>query len=129
MTECRGIRGATRASGNTADEIYGATKELLTALIESNQLEESKVATVFFTVTEDLDAVFPAAAARQLGWNSTALMCAREIPVPDSMLGCIRVLILYNTDTPQSEVTNIYLNGTDALRSQGIPESQTSAFP
>ena len=122
MTECRGIRGATRASGNTADEIYGATKELLTALIESNQLEESKVATVFFTVTEDLDAVFPAAAARQLGWTSTALMCAREIPVPDSMLGCIRVLILYNTDTPQSEVTNIYLNGTDALRSQGIPE-------
>ena len=122
MTECRGIRGATRASGNTADEIYGATKELLTALIESNKLEESKVATVFFTVTEDLDAVFPAAAARQLGWNSTALMCAREIPVPDSMLGCIRVLILYNTDTPQSEVTNIYLNGTDALRSQGTPE-------
>ena len=122
MTESRGIRGATRASGNTADEIYGATKELLTALIESNQLEESKVATVFFTVTEDLDAGFPAAAARQLGWNSTALMCAREIPVPDSMLGCIRVLILYNTDTPQSEVTNIYLNGTDALRSQGIPE-------
>ena len=122
MTECRGIRGATLESGNTADEIYGATKELLTALIESNQLEESKVATVFFTVTEDLDAVFPAAAARQLGWNSTALMCAREIPVPDSMLGCIRVLILYNTDTPQSEVTNIYLNGTDALRSQGIPE-------
>ena len=122
MTECRGIRGATRASGNTADEIYGATKELLTALIESNKLEEAKVATVFFTVTEDLDAVFPAAAARQLGWNSTALMCAREIPVPDSMLGCIRVLILYNTDTPQSEVTNIYLNGTDALRSQGIPE-------
>ena len=122
MTECRGIRGATRASGNTADEIYGATKELLTALIESNQLEESKVATVFFTVTEDLDAVLPAAAARQLGWNSTALMCAREIPVPDSMLGCIRVLILYNTDTPQSERTNIYLNGTDALRSQGIPE-------
>ena len=122
MTECRGIRGATRASGNTADEIYGATKELLTALIESNQLEESKVATVFFTVTEDLDAVFPAAAARQLGWNSTALMCAREIPVPDSMLGCIRVLILYNTDTPQSEVTNIYLNGTDALRTQGIRE-------
>ena len=122
MTECRGIRGATRASGNTADEIYGATKELLTALIESNQLEESKVATVFFTVTEDLDAVFQAAAARQLGWNSTALLFAREIPVPDSMLGCIRVLILYNTDTPQSEVTNIYLNGTDALRSQGIPE-------
>ena len=122
MTECRGIRGATRASGNTADEIYGATKELLTALIESNQLEESKVATVFFTVTEDLDAVFPAAAARQLGWNSTALMCAREIPVPNSMLSCIRILILYNTDTPQSEVTNIYLNGTDALRSQGIPE-------
>ena len=122
MTECRGIRGATRASGNTAEEIYGATKELLSELIEANHLEEPNVAMVFFTVTEDLDAVFPAAAARQLGWNTTALMCAREIPVPGSMQGCIRILILYNTDTPQSEVTNIYLNGTDALRSQGLPE-------
>tara|TARA_B100000029_G_scaffold217697_2_gene215487 strand:+ start:1308 stop:1676 length:369 start_codon:yes stop_codon:yes gene_type:complete len=122
MTQCRGIRGATRASGNTAEEIYGATKELLSELIQANHLEEANVAMVFFTVTEDLDAVFPAAAARQLGWNETALMCAREIPVPGSMLGCIRILILYNTNVPQSEIKNIYLNGTDALRGQGIPE-------
>jgi len=118
MTVCRGIRGATKSPENTADAIYSATREMLSELIDANNITEPDIAAVYFTVTEDLNAVFPAAAARQLGWNQTALMCSTEIPVPGSMLGCIRVLILYNTDKPQSEIKNIYLHGTDALRSQ-----------
>ena len=70
-------------------------------------------------MTPDLDAAFPAAAARQLGWNSTALMCATEIPVPDSLPSCIRVLILINTEKEPEELHNIYLKGTEVLRLQG----------
>ena len=120
MLTCRGIRGATTAEENTDQAIYSATRELLTQLIEANEIEEENVAAVYFTVTTDLNAGFPAAAARQLGWNSTALMCATEIPVPGSLSRCIRVLVLYNTQKAQRDIANIYLNGTDVLRLQGV---------
>jgi len=98
MTVCRGIRGATVAEANTGEAIHGATTELLEILIERNGIEERDVAAAFFTMTPDLDAVFPAAAARRLGWNSTALMGAVETAVPGSLNRCIRVLILVNTN-------------------------------
>jgi chorismate mutase len=74
----------------------------------------------YFTVTPDLNAAFPAAAARQLGWNNTALMCATEIPVPDSLPSCVRVLILVNTEKEPQELKNVYLKGTEVLRLQGL---------
>jgi chorismate mutase len=120
MTVCRGIRGATVAEENTASAVYAAARELLSGLIDANGIEERDVAAVYFTMTPDLNAAFPAAAARQLGWNSTALMCATEIAVPDSLLRCIRVLILWNTDREPQDVTNLYLNGTEALRLTGV---------
>jgi chorismate mutase len=120
MLVCRGIRGATTAEENTEQAIYAATREMLTRLIEANQIEEKDVAAAYFTMTPDLNAGFPAAAARQLGWNNTALMCASEIAVPDSLPKCIRVLILFNTEKQQREMVNIYLNGTDVLRLQGV---------
>jgi chorismate mutase len=123
MLVCRGIRGATTAEENTEQAIYAATREMLTQLIEANQIEEKNVAAAYFTMTPDLNAGFPAAAARQLGWNNTALMCASEIAVPDSLPKCIRVLILFNTDKQQQEIVNIYLNGTDVLRLQGVESS------
>ena len=119
MTVCRGLRGATRTETNTAEGIYGATRELLQQIIDANGIVEEDVAMAYFTVTPDLDAAFPAAAARQLGWNSTALMCATEIPVPDSLKSCVRVLILINTDKKPDELHNIYLKGTEVLRLQG----------
>ena len=119
MTICRGLRGATKADSNTAEGIYAATREMLQQLIEANDIHERDVAMAYFTVTPDLDAAFPAAAARQLGWNSTALMCATEIPVPDSLPSCIRVLILINTEKEPEELHNIYLKGTEVLRLQG----------
>ena len=120
MKVCRGLRGATKAEKNTAEDIYGATREMIQHLIEANDIDERDVAMAYFTVTPDLNAAFPAAAARQLGWNNTALMCATEIPVPDSLPSCIRVLILINTEKEPEELHNIYLKGTEVLRLHGL---------
>lgn len=120
MTVCRGIRGATITDENSDKAIYAATRELLIRLIDANQIEERDVAAVYFTMTPDLNAAFPAAAARQLGWHSTALMDATEIAVPQSLPRCIRVLILWNTEKEPQELVNIYLKGTDVLRLHGV---------
>lgn len=120
MTVCRGIRGATVADENTGQAIYSATRELLTRLIEANQIEERDVAAVYFTMTPDLNAEFPAAVARQLGWNNTALMCATEIAVPHSLPRCIRILILCNTEKEPQDLVNVYLKGTAVLRLHGV---------
>ena len=120
MTVCRGIRGATVAAGNSETAIYAATRELLSQLIEANDIQEPDVAAAYFTMTPDLNACFPAAAARQLGWNNTALMGATEVDVPGSLQRCIRVLILLNTDKVPQELVNLYLNGSAALRLQGV---------
>ena len=120
MPACRGIRGATTADGNTDAAIYEATREMLSALIEANAIVERNVAAVYFTMTADLNAAFPAAAARQLGWTSTALMGATEVDVPGSLPRCIRVLILLNTEKEQEDMVNLYLKGTEVLRLQGV---------
>ena len=114
------VRGATVAAENSAEAIYEATRELLSQLIEANEIEEQDVAAAYFTMTPDLNACFPAAAARQLGWNNTALMGASEVAVPGSLDKCIRVLILLNTDKKPADLVNLYLNGTAALRLQGV---------
>ena len=120
MLACRGIRGATTAEDNTVDAIYAATRELLGQLIGANEIEERDVAAVHFTMTPDLNAGFPAAAARQLGWNDTALMCSSEIAVPNSLPACVRILILVNTEKEPKDLINIYLRGTEVLRLQGV---------
>ena len=120
MSVCRGIRGATVATENTEEAIHSATRELLSKLIDANQIQEPDVAAAYFTMTPDLNACFPAAAARQLGWNSTALMGATEVDVPGGLPRCIRVLILLNTDKEPQELVNFYLNGTEVLRLSGV---------
>ena len=117
MIACRGIRGATTASGNDHEAILSATRELLERLVERNQFAPEDIAAVFFTVTDDLDAEFPAMAARQLGWTEAALLCAREIPVPTSTVRrCIRVLALINTTRSTAEIVHVYLRDAAALR-------------
>ncbi len=113
----RGIRGATVAPANRAEDILDATRELLMAMVEGNpSINKQDVASVIFTVTNDLDAAFPAAAAREMGWDDAALMCAREIPVPGDLERGIRVLIHWNTDLPQSEIHHVYLKQAVRLR-------------
>jgi len=113
----RGIRGATIANQNQAQVILTATVELLEAILEANPtLAAEDIASALFTVTDDLDAEYPAKAARQLGWVETPLMCAREIQVPGSIPRCIRVLIHWNTNLPPSEIHHVYLGEAAKLR-------------
>jgi chorismate mutase len=113
---CRGIRGATTVDHNERAEILAATAELLLLMMSKNGLHVEDIASVIFTVTEDLDAVFPALAARQIGWNEVALMCMRVIPVPDSLGKCIRVLLHVNTTRSASEIQHVYLREAVSLR-------------
>ena len=94
---CRGVRGATTADGNTREEILKATRQLLALMIRQNGIEPQDVASAIFTTTVDLDAEFPALAARQLGWLDVALLCTHELDVPGSLRHCIRVLLHWNT--------------------------------
>lgn len=113
---CRGIRGAITASDNTAEAIVAATKTLLLRIIERNVVAPEEIASVFFTVSDDLDAAYPARAARDLGWTDTALLCAREIAVPNGVDRCVRVLLHVNTERAQSELRHVYLGGATRLR-------------
>jgi chorismate mutase len=113
---CRGIRGAITVEYNDREEILAATTELLQLMMRQNDLHVEDIASGIFTVTEDLDAEFPALAARQLGWKEVALMCAREIPVPNSLGKCIRVLLHVNTTRSASAIQHVYIRGAVNLR-------------
>ncbi|MDP2776043.1 MAG: chorismate mutase [Anaerolineales bacterium] len=113
----RGIRGATTVQADELDLILEATRELLEAILEANSgMTPEVVASALFTVTEDLAATFPAQAARQMGWELVPMMCACEIPVPGSLPRVIRVLVHWNTETPQNEITHVYLRDAVSLR-------------
>jgi chorismate mutase len=113
---CRGVRGATTADANTSEEILKATRELLALMIRQNGIEPEDVASVIFTTTHDLDAEFPALAARQLGWQEVALMCGNELDVPGSLRRCIRILLHWNTDKPADEIVHVYIREAGSLR-------------
>lgn len=113
---CRGIRGATTIEQNTREEILSATTELLQLLIRQNDLHAEDIASAIFSLTEDLDAEFPAVAARMLGWTDVPLMCAREIPVPGSLGKCIRVMLHVNTTRSLTEIQHVYIRGAVSLR-------------
>lgn len=115
-----GLRGATTADANTPDAILDATEELLRELASANAIAEDDVGAVFFTTTADLDAEFPAKAARiRLGWTRTALMDGREIPVPGSADSVIRALLLVNTEKGKEDLRHVYLKGARNLRAPG----------
>jgi chorismate mutase len=116
MQICRGLRGATTVPKNEADAILEATTELLEALVDANDLQEADVASVLFTATPDLDAAYPAVAARQLGWTETALLCVQEMAVSGSLPRCIRVLIHWNTARSQDQLHHVYLREAKKLR-------------
>ena len=113
---CRGIRGATTVDENSREAIIQSTKELLEKMIEANQIEVDEVACTFFTTTSDINAEFPALAARKLGWTQSALLCSHEMNVPGSLQKCIRILILYNTEKKADEIVHVYINGAESLR-------------
>lgn len=112
----RGIRGAITVEKNTPEAIVEATTRLLKAIVAANELRTEDIASIFFTTTPDLNADFPASAAREMGWSLVPLLCAREIDVPTSMPMLIRVLLHVNTTKSQQEIKHQYLGEAANLR-------------
>jgi len=115
--QCRGVRGATIVSANTKESILAATKELLVEMTQANEIEIKNIAAIFFTTTPDLNAEFPAAATRVLGWPSNlALLCGHEMNVPNDLPRCLRIMMLVNTEREPEEITHVYLGEAKRLK-------------
>jgi chorismate mutase len=116
----RGIRGATTAAANEPGAIVDATTELLDELVVRNEVDVDEIAFAYFTTTPDLDAEFPAMAARRLGWVDVPMLCGHDMAVPQpnprSVPMCVRVLLLYNTERTQREMRHAYLRGARAIK-------------
>lgn len=110
------LRGANSVQSNQASEILSATDELMRQLMDRNSLSAEDLVSCIFTLTDDLDAEFPALAARRMGLEHVPLLCAREIPVPGSMPSVIRVLVHYYA-ADDHQPAHVYLHEARALRS------------
>ena len=125
MTKVRAIRGATTADENTKESIVEATIHLLKKIVEENNLDKNEVISAFFTTTKDLNAQFPAVAARTIGWTEVALMCSHEMDIPDAQNMCIRVMVHINTDMLPNQIQNVYLKEAVNLRKRGFEDNET----
>lgn len=112
----RGVRGATTARANTRDAILEATRELLEHVVAANGIETDDIAAAHFTTSPDLQAEFPAVAARDMGWTTVPLLCGHEMGVEHGQQKCVRVLILWNTEKAQADIQHIYLRDAARLR-------------
>jgi chorismate mutase len=121
---CRGIRGASSVDANDADTIIAATRGLLERIVSANDLSVHDVASVIFTATPDLDAAYPARAAREMGWVCVPLLCMQEMVVAGSLPRCVRVLVLWNTDRSPDQIRHVYLGRARALRPDLVEEGE-----
>jgi chorismate mutase len=116
MNSIRGIRGAISVPKNTGDEIISSAAALLRKMVGLNGIKIEDIASVIFSVTKDLNAEFPAIAARRLGWKTTPLLCTYEVDVRGSLKRCIRVLMHVNSGKKQSSMKHVYLRDAKKLR-------------
>jgi chorismate mutase len=112
----RAIRGATQVDADDRDEVLEATAELVSAVLERNELASEDLISILFTATPDLTSEFPALAARQLGLGDVPLMCATEIAVPHALPRVLRLMAHVDTPRPRADVQHVYLRGAVALR-------------
>jgi len=119
----RGIRGAITVNSNTKEEIIGIIKELLITLQRENNFKIEDIVSIFFSATPDLNAAFPAQAARELGWDKVPLFDMQEIEVPGSLPRCIRILVQINCQKSLQEIKHCYLRGAKILRKDFIKEN------
>ena len=118
---CCGIRGAITVPANDEKSIIAATGELLEEMVRANEIKIEDIAAIFFTTTQDLNAEFPAAATRELGWTQQlALLCGHEMNVPDSLPRCVRILMLVNTERKAESIAHIYLGEAKKLLANKI---------
>ncbi len=112
----RAIRGAIQVSANTPEAISAGVKELVTAILQANSLTPAHVISVFFTSTKDLDAAFPAAACREIGFASVPLIGSVEVDVPGALDKTIRAMFHVHSDEEVDQISHIYLHGAASLR-------------
>lgn len=113
----RGFRGATTVQDNTEADIMQETKKLVVEMVEKNNIKPEEISHVLFSVTDDLNASFPAKVARQMpGWTHVPVMCMREINVPNSLEKCIRVMMVAKTTLQQDDIQHVFLNRAIKLR-------------
>lgn len=117
----RGIRGATTVVHDDADEIIEATMELLQQMAASNAMVPESMSSIFFSLTPDLNAAFPAEAARRLGWTYVPVICMRELSVPGALAHAVRVIMMAETAVEQKSIQHIYLRGAEGLRQDLVP--------
>ncbi|HEY0798292.1 MAG TPA: chorismate mutase [Candidatus Baltobacteraceae bacterium] len=125
MSAVRGIRGATSVERDESTLILDATEELLREIVRSNALDIEDIASALFTVTPDLTANFPAAAARRMGWTLVPMLNFMEIGVPDGLPRCIRVLVHVNTTLKQREMIHVYLHAARNLRPDLVRDARS----
>ena len=128
MTVCRAIRGATTTEQNTAEDILEATEELLRTILALNEMTADDLVSLFFTTTADLNATFPAVAARSMGLDQVPLMCAHEMNVPGALDKVIRVIIHVNSGMPPSQIQHVYLRRARELRPEWAREPAGSVM-
>ena len=117
--QCRGIRGAITVSANNKESILATTGELLVEMTQANKIEIKDIAAIFFSTTSDLNAEFPAAATRELGWpQHLALLCGHEMNVPTNLPRCLRILMLVNTEKGPEEIIHVYLGKAKRLKNK-----------
>ncbi|MGH7709974.1 MAG: chorismate mutase, partial [Gemmatimonadaceae bacterium] len=122
------VRGATTVEADDPQLIRDATRDLLRAILDSNEIQDDQVVSVLFSATGDLTSDFPARAARDLGWTDTALMCMTEISVPGALPRCIRVMLHIELEHPRARLVPVYLRGAEALRRDlALPLDQLAA--
>jgi chorismate mutase len=117
----RALRGATTLDLDTADQVRARTIGLLQEMVDRNEIQHDDVISVLFTATDDIHAMFPASAAREIGFGDVPLICARELDIHDATPLCIRVLMHLTTERTRAELRHVYLEGAAALRDD-LPE-------
>ena len=116
MIVCRGVRGAIPVRGNTPKDILSAADKLLRVMIKENKIDAVDVCSAIFTTTTDINAEYPAIAARKLGWHEVALLCGHEMCVPHGLTSCLRILVHWNTEKSPQEIVHVYLGEAQKLR-------------
>lgn len=116
MIVCRGVRGAIPVKDNTRHNILSASDRLLQVMIEKNGIVADDVCSAIFTTTTDINAEYPAIAARKLGWHDVALLCGHEMCVPHGLTSCLRILVHWNTEKSPQEIVHVYLEEAQMLR-------------
>ena len=116
MTVCRGVRGAIPIASNTKSDILEAADKLLRELISKNNIMPNDIASAIFTTTPDINAEYPALAARELGWTNVALLCGHEMEVSHGLKKCLRILIHWNTVKSPEQIVHVYIDEAQSLR-------------